>query len=276
MLVDLKDLDYKKFPQFDPKNQKGDRVSPNVGRKIARVAMKEEDKESMEFLTGQMAFWAKQYRFHEADFGKKLERDKRLSYELLEESEKLASSDFESMKSFEKRTGLSIYERDKIENIGYIDPAETIEAAAGEFFMRRRRALEKKVLESSNPEKEKDVKIGDELYRLYGEHLYYCYDYETKRTDYEAYQANRRNSHNNLINYLNLMNDTARKYDVTPFTFRNFLPNDFIYDEDLDIGKYTDRRAEYDRATVEFYCRNAFPSIWEKADREYRRGNMYH
>ena len=88
--------------------------------------------------------------------------------------------------------------------------------------------------------------------------------------DPKYYQNKRREAHNNLIRHLNYMNDLARKYGVRPFTFRNFETNDFAYSEKLDVGGHTNARADYDRSIVEAYCRIAFSSAYEKAEKDNR------
>ena len=77
-------------------------------------------------------------------------------------------------------------------------------------------------------------------------------------------------AHNKLIEQLNRMNAIARKHGVRPFTFRDFETNDFDYKESLDPRRDTDARSDYDRTAVEAYCRNAFSSAYEKAERDNR------
>ena len=215
--------------------------------------------------------WAKYYYNAEKSFEKRAENGTRIEYEELLEWEDRASFPFERMEKYAKSSHFpSRYERDKAENIGILDPDKSIEAESGNFYLRRQRALNKAIEESNDKDKEKDLKAGEELYRYVGEHLYYEHDYETLHSDSEVYQSKRRAAHNALINHLNHMNNLARKYSVRPFTLRNFEDNDFPYSGKFDIGGHTNARAEYDRSTVEAYCRNAFSSAYEKAERDSR------
>ena len=55
---------------------------------------------------------------------------------------------------------------------------------------------------------------------------------------------------------------------VSCFHHANFEDNDFTYYPNMDACGHTNARAEYDRSTVEAYCRNAFSSAYEKAEKD--------
>ena len=218
-----------------------------------------------------VANWAGYYHDTERAFLKHRKHVSRPEYEDLEEWEDHAAISFNNMQKSEKGAHFpSRYERDRVERIGTLDPDESIEGYSGIFYQRRQRALNRAIEDSDNEDKEKDIHAGEDLYRLVNEHLYYEHDYDTRQMDPKYYQSKRRAAHNALINHLNHMNDLARKYGVRPFTFRNFEDNDFPYSEKLDIGGYTNGRAEFDRSAVEAYCRNAFSSAYEKAEKDNR------
>ncbi|MDO4747025.1 MAG: hypothetical protein Q4A70_01625 [Candidatus Saccharibacteria bacterium] len=213
-------------------------------------------------------FWAREYFDTEMSFESRAKKG-RIEYEELLKWESDAKYNYDRMVASEvdARFG-SRYDRDKVENIGVLKPEMSIEATAGDFYQRRQRALNEAIEKSDDPDKETDLGAAQDLYRCVGEHIYYETDYETRRFDPSIYQRNRRAAHNNLIRQLNHLNKLTEKYGVQRFTLRNFETNDFIYNKDLDKGGYTDRRAEYDRATVEAYCRNAFSSQYDKALRD--------
>ena len=214
------------------------------------------------------AYWAREYYDAEVSFAKRAEKSD-IEYEEFLKWEDDARTNYRRMQEYENQALFSSrYERDRAEKFGILDAGRTLEAKSGDFYLRRQRALNRAIEESGSPDGEKDLLASQDLYRYVGEHIYYETDYDTRRFDVDSYQANRRRAHNNLIEQLNHMNDLAEKYGVQRFTLRNFETNDFPYDRNLDSGGYTDRRAEYDRATVEAYCRNAFSSQYDKAMRE--------
>jgi hypothetical protein len=232
-------------------------------QKIGETALEEN------FKTEQVRTWAERYVSTEKSYARHRKHVVSLDYEDLEEWESRAKLSYENMKDAEKSAKFrSRYERDSTERIGTLDPDESIEADSGKFYLRRQRALVKAIEMSNESNKEKDILAGEELYRFVNEHLYYEHDYDTRSMDPGYYQSRRRAAHNALINHLNHMNDLCRKYGVTPFTFRNFEDNDFTYYPDMDTGGHTNARAEYDRSTVEAYCRNAFSSSYEKAEKD--------
>ncbi len=240
-------------------------TSKSRDQKIGETALEETSKKE------RVATWAERYYQTEKNYMRHRKNIVSLDYEDLVDWENRAKISFDAMQNAEKSAGFrSRYERDRTENIGFLNPDENIEADSGKFYIRRQRALNKAIEESDSKTKEEDLKAGDELYRFVGEHLYYEHDYETRRSDLQAYDSRRHAAHNALINHLNHMNDLARQYGVTPFTFRNFEDNDFTYIKSSDVGGFTDARSEYDRSTVEAYCRNAFSSAYEKAEKDHR------
>ena len=234
-------------------------------QKLGETALEEN------FRVERVATWSGYYHDTERAYARHRKHVARMELEDLEEWEDRAAISFNNMKSAEKSARFpSRYERDRIERIGTLDPDESIEGDAGRFYLRRQRALNKAIEESSDKNKVADLQAGEELYRLVNEHLYYEHDYDTRNMDPGYYQSKRRAAHNALIHHLNYMNNLARKYKVRPFTFRDFEDNDYPYSEKLDVGGYTNGRAEFDRSAVEAYCRNAFSSAYEKAEKDNR------
>lgn len=248
-----------------PESENSAEDTRNRDQRLGEAALEEN------FRVERVATWAGYYHDTERAYRRHRKAAQRIEYEDIVEWEDRATISFNNMKSAEKNARFSSrYERDRVERIGTLDPDESIEGDAGIFYLRRQRALNKAIEESDNKNKTADLQAGEELYRLVNEHLYYEHDYDTRSMDPRYYQSKRRAAHNALIHHLNYMNSLARKYNVRPFTFRDFEDNDFPYSEKLDVGGHTNARAEFDRSAVEAYCRNAFSSAYEKAEKDNR------
>lgn len=90
-------------------------------------------------------------------------------------------------------------------------------------------------------------------------------DYDLQHEDPDAYHRVRNSSHNQMIKQLNQLNDLARAHGLKPFTPRNFMTNDFVYEQKRDSGGYLNSRAEYDRETVLGYFSQVFGKDFEVA-----------
>ena len=237
----------------------------SLNQKLGETA---KDLEKNEQMREKVAFWSARYRMMEKDFTRLVvPRRETEAYEIYEKWEEFARISFGRMKDAEYEAGFSSkYECDKVENIGLLSPDDSIEAYAGHYYLRRQKALAEAIRASNDENKEEELKFSDDFFYRAGVHMYYRYDYDLKKHNLEQWKNENNRAHNSLIEHLNYMNDLARKYHVKPFTFRNFITNDDpTYKRSLDYGGYTDARCSYDRSSVEAYCRNAFPSSYEKA-----------
>ena len=66
---------------------------------------------------------------------------------------------------------------------------------------------------------------------------------------------------------MNGLNDLAKKYHVRPFTVRNFLTSDAVLKERQTQA--IQDIMQLDRYIVVDYCRTAFPSEFERAEKSY-------
>lgn len=241
----------------------------NTGKNISggftdRQKDTESTPEFKEHLKDLLGLYGGAYVEDEIKFQEEAARNPKSLNELLERYEKKVAADFVKMINIESNTNLSLYDIDKAENIGVLTAEKTIEAAAGNVFQARRAALKEAIENSNSSSKEEDLKIGDDLFYLHAKHFHYGNTpIELGETWHQRYMK-LASSHNELIRYLNLMNKTAKRYGVTPFTPRDFRTNDFRYNKEQDPGSYTDRRTELDRSIVEYYCINAFPNDHRK------------
>lgn len=230
----------------------------------------EEIKSPEEEAREQVEFWAGEYRFTEAAFSRR--KNKKLSYEEFQKWESDAGYNYKRLKESEPYAGYKDrYERDRSERIS-TTPGDSIEAYAGEFYLRRNRALLSAIESSESETAKTDNDIVTSFYSSVAEHIYYKYDHEDRSFDPMRYQMNRRDAHNRMINHLNAINGLCERYGVERFTLRNFETNDFVYDRDKDPMGYTDQRADCDRTIVEEYVTRAFSSDFEKAERDAKKG----
>lgn len=214
-------------------------------------------------------FWAREYFTTEAQFAKRTKTESISEKEFLKWEDDANYNYQKMIESEEKSNFSSRYERDRTEKIGLLNPNESIEATAGDYYFERSRALNNAIKQSNSNTKEEDLEIVQSLFTFVAEYIYASIDYETRRHNVDAYHQRRMGAHNELIKHLNRLNNLAEQYSVRRFTFRNFETNDsFRYIRALDTGGYTDSRSEYDRGTVASYCRRAFSDEFEKAKRE--------
>lgn len=140
-----------------------------------------------------------------------------------------------------------------------IDPGKTIEAASAELYDERAQALQNAI--ENNPDlTTEDRQIQIDLLR-HTWSVVYAYIEATDDIYHDHSGQLRRNQrHNDMIKHLNKLNDLARENNVSPLTFRNFMPNDvtFGYQERRDKGGALWHKAEYEREIVANYFRKVF------------------
>ena len=83
------------------------------------------------------------------------------------------------------------------------------------------------------------------------------------------YDAERRNAHQAMVHQLNLINDLARKYGTTPFTFRNFMENPKGKYHGAFLAAINDRSA-FDRKAVVGYFLKSSVALREEEQRNER------
>lgn len=230
-----------------------------ISRKLGQMAI---ERSNSVDARERLEQWSKDYRDTEVAFMKR-KKDHYMMYEEFEKWEDDIAYTYERMKELEPAASDgSRYKRDDIEQIGSIDPRNTIEAEAGYYYKPRQNALIRAIESSDSDTKTMDLETVGLLYQFAGVHIYYERDFDTKRTDLATYNENRRKAHNDLINQLNSINDLARRYHVRPLTPRNFEDNSFVYNKEKDMYRNTDSRTDYDRTIVETYCQNAFSALY--------------
>ncbi len=134
---------------------------------------------------------------------------------------------------------------------------KTIEAQCGHFFKERARALRDAINSSelSPDEKKKQLAMIDALWELAARHMKFKNMTKEEIRNYGAdYQeSSRTRTHNRVIEALNNLNNLARKYNLTPFTPRNFMTSEYrIQTPAMKV------RMRYDRDLVEEYYAIAF------------------
>ena len=213
----------------------------------------------------ELKYWASEYCNIERAFSK---RDTKTNLQEYEKWEDEADEAFSKVEEVESRVTFdSIYDRDATERLAIIDGRDSIEAYAGSFYEERNYDLLTKIKNSDTEDSENDGNIVRGLHELVAKYIYASKDYEAKRRSPKDYQNNRGSRHNDVIKRINEINEIAEKYGAKPFTFRNFITNDFPYDKKLDWSGATDARADYDRSAVEGYIRNAFTRDFDELDK---------
>ncbi len=155
----------------------------------------------------------------------------------------------------------SDYELADTQGLGVVKPEETIEAATGIFYEERAKALNQQI--SANEQNENtaaDQAVLRQTWRKVMDYIEAATDYDFLHRDYTSYQNIRRACHNNMIRQLNNLNQLAEKYGTARFTPRDFMTNDFSYDQRRDHNGQLNLRANYDRETVLAYFRTVFES----------------
>lgn len=140
-----------------------------------------------------------------------------------------------------------------------INPGDTIEATSAILYDERIQTLSAAIKDSPDLTDEERRSELDQLRNTWS--VVYAYIESTDDLYHDHSGQLRRNQcHNNMIRHLNQINDLARKYNTTPLTFRNFMPNDttFGYQSHLDKGGALWHKAEFDREIVASYFRKVF------------------
>lgn len=163
----------------------------------------------------------------------------------------------------------SPYELADTQSLGVVEPHETVEAATGIFYEERVMVLNDKIT-SAEPTEETaaEQKLIRQTWRKVMDYVEASTDYDFLHMDYNAYRQARRVCHNNMIRQLNALNLLAEKYGTTRFTPRNFMTNDFVYNERRDRSGKLNRRANYDRETVLAYFQTVFQKDFALADKK--------
>lgn len=155
----------------------------------------------------------------------------------------------------------SDYELADTQGLGVVKPDETIEAATGIFYEERAKALNQQISASEQNENTiADQTVLRQTWRKVMDYIEAATDYDFLHRDYASYQNARRACHNNMIRHLNNLNQLAEKYGTARFTPREFMTNDFSYDQRRDRNSQLNLRANYDRETVLAYFRTVFES----------------
>ncbi len=246
----------------------------------------------------EMQFWCQEYNAAELQFAqysknidsKSMDNDKYERYrKTVAEYENDIAYDWEriedsSNQALSDRLIHSTYELADTQGLGIVKPEETIEAATGIFYEERVNRLNQQVLSSEpNESTAADQVVLRQTWRKVMDYIEASTDYDFLHRDYSAYQNARRTCHNNMIQQLNNLNLLAEKYGTPRFTPRNFITNDFVYDQRRDRGGKLNNRANYDRETVLAYFRTVFEgdfnSMEKKAaynSRDLRAGMTYY
>lgn len=148
--------------------------------------------------------------------------------------------------------------------------SKTIEAQAGHFFSERSKELNDAIRASDDPDKEEDLQLLGGFSKSVAIHLDYKYIDVRQMDAFEAqqYDRNRTAAHNAMIKHLNALNNIARKYNVTPFTMRNFWTSENSRAGDPEPVK---QRMRHDRHQVEAFCEIAFKTDAERRKRQAER-----
>ena len=168
------------------------------------------------------------------------------------------------------------YEVAQAQNYGQgIAPGDTIEAASAIFYQERMADL----VGQLNADEDLSEAERQEKLRLLGGTWRRVSDYIESTSDlYDGYDGQRRRTaaHNAMIRQLNSLNDLAREYDLQPFTFRNFMTNDFVYDKSRDRSGVLNYIADHDRETVANYFRKVFArDIAREEEREKAKRRLF-
>lgn len=144
---------------------------------------------------------------------------------------------------------------------------KTIEARAGFFYRDRMNALRQAISTSADEKASEDLEYAKDFYNVVMTHLDYRYmpPEDIRDYGYDKYDHDRTRAHNAVINHLNNLNNLAKKYNVRPFTVRNFWTSD-LRDEKHQTASVA-KVMRYDHYIVEEYYSLAFTS--EAKRREY-------
>ena len=219
-------------------------------------------------------FFGNQYRKVRNEFRNEvLDTRTDLTEEEFKGWEKRTRDAFRGMTMAEAEAGIdtekSRYIRDKLENIADTTAVErTVEVYAANFYESRNGEILEAIKASPSDYQERDLETVYSLFQRANEHVLDVENLKLKAENPEAWSRNCQFSHNQLIKNFNDINNLAVKYGATPLTCRNFVTNDFEYDDASDPGSYTLSRCVYDRNIVETYCKEAFPKLYRGTSRE--------
>lgn len=159
------------------------------------------------------------------------------------------------------RTNLTIEER---MNLG-INPDNTIDARAGDYFNERIKALREAIGKSGGDSN--GAKIINDFYKTITRHILYRTPgfHDMTRLDKLAQlEDDREAAHDQVIKYLNQLNSMAEKYGV-----RRFTPSDFYTSEIKgSYGIVGKSRSGFDRDVVEAYYSRALSGEIEDEKRK--------
>ena len=148
---------------------------------------------------------------------------------------------------------------------------KTIEAKAGKFYDQRIKLLTETIDSSNDENTEKDLQYISDFYPRVIRYIERKYSSPEEQIDwfgnYQEVDKAIVSAHNDVIKHLNGLNDLAKKYHVRPFTVRNFLPSDAVLKERQTQA--IQDIMQLDRYIVVDYCRTAFPSEFERAEKSY-------
>lgn len=220
--------------------------------------------------------WADNTRIISSSFAKRIrELDQPMSKKEFEkwEDEYIDSrnkvKEAELRMSGDTRTNLAIEERI---NLG-INPDNTIDALAGDYYNERISAL-RSAIEESNGNND-DIKKIEDFYKAVAKHIVYRTPIFHDKTDFnkiDLYQRERAAIHDEVIRCLNEINSMAEKYGA-----RRLTPSDF-YTSNLDNGqngKAGESRFEFDRDVVETYYSRAFSGEVREAELRQKKEQGY-
>ena len=166
----------------------------------------------------------------------------------------------------------SPYDLADVQNLGAVEPHETVEAATGIFYDERVNALRDQIATAApTPETEAEKELLRRTWSKVNNYINANRDYDLLRESYDSYHNTRRHCHNEMIKQLNAINLLAEKYGTKRFTARNFMTNDFKYQQSRDRTGMLNLRANYDRETVLAYFRTAFRRNFELEESKTKR-----
>lgn len=174
------------------------------------------------------------------------------------------------------------YSRSAAQGINIYDNKEgaTVEASSSIFYATRAHALEQAIAHDT-PLTPEERKSRDELVASTWSKV------EARITANQAMSDRRKDGdfmkrfrecnelHDDLIRHLNQLNDLAESYGLERFTPRNFITNDWNYQESRDHNLDYHARVESDRTIVDYYFRQVFSREYSIIDRKTSRSVGY-
>lgn len=222
----------------------------------------------------QVKLWSDFYRDAEYDFAKYAKtadlsteeglEKYRINVRNYEDEVRSSWSQMENATSKARRANAAndIYDIADLQRIGSgtLNAPESIEAASSIFYNERVAALKQKIEQNAaTPEEaESQIDLLGNTWSKVKAYLDATKDIETMHSNINKYHSHRNTSHNAMIRQLNQMNDLAEKYQTERFTPRNFITNDYEYNEYRDKNHELYRRTRYDRDSVLGYFTGVF------------------